>query len=229
MKVLMFGATGMVGQGVLRECLLDAGIELVQTVGRTGTGIAHPKLRDVVLPDLFRCADIESELLGFDACFYCLGVSSVGVPEPEYERLTYSLTMAVAETLSRLNPAMTFVFVSGAGADSSERGPLMWARVKGKTENALQRLPFRAAFAFRPAAILPVNGERSRTRSYRIGYALTRPLFPLLRLLPTRVVVTTEDLSRAMVQAAEFGAPKRVLESSDIDALAKARTATMDR
>jgi len=141
MNVLLFGATGMVGQGVLRECLLDPGVQLVKTVGRTATGVQHAKLREVISQDLRNYSSIEMELSGFDACFFCLGVSSAGMKEADYERVTYGITMAAAETLSRLNPQMTFVYVSGAGTDSTEQGRTMWARVKGKTENEVLRLP----------------------------------------------------------------------------------------
>lgn len=206
----------MVGQGVLRECLLDPDIVGVQTIGRSATGVHHPKLREIVQPDLFHYAGIEPELRGFDACFFCLGVSSGGMSEPQYERLTHTLAIAAAETLSRLNPGMTFIYVSGAGTDSSEKGRVMWARVKGKTENAILRLPFKAAYMFRPAGIQPVHGERSRTTVYRIGYALTKPVLPLLRRLFPRYILTTEEIGRAMIHVAKRGAPKRVLESSDI-------------
>ena len=216
MKVLIFGATGMVGQGVLRECLLDASVAAVQTIGRSATGVNHTKLREVVHADLFHYADIEAELAGFDACFFCLGISAGRVSASEYERLTYTLTFAAAETLVRLNPAMTFIYVSGAGTDSTERGRAAWARVKGKTENALLRLPFRAAYMFRPAGIEPVHGEISKTPSYRILYTVTKPVWPLLRRLFPRYVLTTEELGRAMIHVAQRGAPKRVLESADI-------------
>jgi uncharacterized protein YbjT (DUF2867 family) len=220
MKVLIFGATGMVGQGVLRECLLDAGIETVQTIGRTCTGVKHPKLREVVHADLFDYSPIESDLSGFDACFFCLGVSSGGMPEAEYERLTYGITITAAEILSRLDsrikPCMTFVYVSGAGTDSSEQGRVMWARIKGKTENALLRLPFKDAYMFRPAGIQPMHGERSKTALYRIAYAVTKPLLPVLRRLFPRYVLTTEEIGRAMIRVARAGWPKQILESSDI-------------
>ncbi len=206
----------MVGQGVLRECLLDPDIDLVQTVGRSAAPVQHPKLRQIVQADLFHYADIEAELRGFDACFFCLGVSSAGMSEPQYERLTYTLTLAAAETLLRLNPAMTFVYVSGAGTDSSETGRVMWARVKGKTENAIQRLPFKATCMFRPAIIQPLHGERSRTTAYRVAYTLTKPVLPLLRRLFPRYILTTGEIGRAMIHVAKRGAPKRVLESSDI-------------
>jgi uncharacterized protein YbjT (DUF2867 family) len=216
MKVLIFGATGMVGQGVLRECLLDPDVHLVQTVGRSATGVKNPKLREIVHSDLLHYTEIEAELRGFDACFFCLGVSSVGLPEPQYERLTYGITIAAAQSLSRLNAGMTFVYVSGAGTDSSEKGRSMWARVKGKTENALLRLPFKAAYMFRPAGIQPVHGERSKTTAYRVAYSLTKPLLPLLRRLFPSYILTTEEIGRAMIRVAKWGTPKRILESSDI-------------
>jgi len=206
----------MVGQGVLRECLLDPNIEAVQTVGRSPTGVHSPKLREIVQPDLYHYSSIEAELKGFDACYFCLGVSSAGMSEQQYENLTYTLTLSAAEPLSRLNPAMTFVYVSGAGTDSSERGRVMWARVKGKTENALLRLPFKAAYMFRPGIIQPVHGARSKTTAYRVGYALAKPVLPLLRRLFPRYILTTEEIGRAMIQVAKRGAPKNVLESWDI-------------
>ena len=206
----------MVGQGVLRECLLDPEIEEVYTIGRAATGVQHPKLHEVVRPDLFNYQSIEPELTGFDACFFCLGVSSVGMPEAQYERLTYTLTMAAADTLSRLNPQMTFVYVSGTGTDSTEKGNLAWARVKGKTENAILRLPFKSAYMFRPGVIQPMHGERSKVAAIRVGYALTKPLFPLLRRLFPRYILTTEDMGKAMINVAKRGAPKQILEISDI-------------
>jgi uncharacterized protein YbjT (DUF2867 family) len=225
MKVLIFGATGMIGQGVLRECLLDPDIEAVQTIGRSATGVHDPKLREIVQPDLFHYSTIEDRLKGFEACFFCLGVSSAGISERQYETLTYTLTLAAAETLSRLNPAMTFVYVSGTGTDSSEKGRTMWARVKGKTENAILRLPFRAAYMFRPGIIQPVHGARSRTTAYRVGYALASPLLPLLRLMFPRYILTTEEIGRAMIHVARRGAPKKVLESWDIQECANSPAA----
>jgi uncharacterized protein YbjT (DUF2867 family) len=221
MNVLLFGATGMVGQGVLRECLLDPDIEVVQTLGRTAAGVTHPKLREIVRADLLHYDDIESDLRGFDACFFCLGVSSAGMSESQYERITYDIAIAVGQTLSRLNPGMTFIYVSGAGTDSSEKGRVMWARVKGKTENALMRLPFKAAYMFRPGVIQPMHGERSKTPAYRIGYSLAKPLLSLLRRLFPNYVLTTEEIGRAMIQAAARGYPKRILESTDIRVCAR--------
>ena len=184
----------MVGQGVLRECLLDSGVASVKTVGRTATGIQHPKLREVVHQDLWNYSSIEMELSGFDACFFCLGVSSAGMKEADYERVTYGITMAAAEVLCRLNPQMTFVYVSGAGTDSSEQGRMMWARVKGKTENALLRLPFKAAYMFRPGFIQPLHGVRSKTTVYRVFYILTKPLLPILRWAFPAFILTTEQI-----------------------------------
>jgi uncharacterized protein YbjT (DUF2867 family) len=223
MNVLIFGATGMVGQGVLRECLLDPDVQLVQTVGRSVTGTQHPKLREVMHRDMSDFTSLAGSLSGFDACFFCLGVSSAGMKADEYERLTYGITMAAAETLSRLNPQMTFLYVSGAGTDSSEHGRSMWARVKGRTENALLRLPFRAAYMFRPGFIEPVHGARSKTAAYRLLYAVTKPLMPLLRTLFRSFILTTEELGLAMLSVAKHGAPKPVLEVRDIRAVLDAQ------
>jgi len=219
MNVLIFGATGMVGQGVLRECLLDPEVQLVQTVGRSATGQQHHKLREITLQDLTSYTSVNAQLSGFDACFFCLGVSSSGMKEEQYERVTYGITMAAAETLSRLNPQMIFIYVSGAGTDSSEHGRIMWARVKGKTENALLRLPFKAAYMFRPGFIEPLHGVRSKTPAYRIGYALTSPLMPLLRRALPNFILSTEQIGVAMLAVAKHGAPKQILESSDIRAV----------
>jgi uncharacterized protein YbjT (DUF2867 family) len=219
MNVLLFGATGMVGQGVLRECLLDPDVRSVLSIGRSTTGQQHEKLRELVHDDFFDFSAIEPELSGFDACFFCLGVSSAGMTEEHYQRVTYDITMAAAQTLARLNPGMTFIYVSGAGTDSTERGRTMWARVKGKTENALLRLPFKAAYMFRPAVIQPLHGITSKTKAYRVLYAVTRPLLPMLKALFPRYVTTTEQVGRAMIKAARQGAPKPVLESQDINSL----------
>ncbi len=221
MRVLIFGATGMVGQGVLRECLMDARVESVVTIGRAPTGVAHPKLRELVRANPANYSDIEGELSGFDACFFCLGVSAAGMDEAEYERVTYGITLAAAEVLSRLNPQMTFVYVSGAGTDSTEKGRVMWARVKGRTENALLRLRFRAVYLFRPGFIEPAHGERSKTAAYRIFYSVAKPVLPLARRLFPRHILTTEQIGRAMLRAAREGAPKPVLEAPDIYELAR--------
>jgi uncharacterized protein YbjT (DUF2867 family) len=212
----LFGATGMVGQGVLRECLVDPDVSDVLAVGRSAIGRTDPKVREVIVPNVADLSSVERQLSGFDACFFCLGVSSVGLSEADYRRVTYDLTLAVATTLARLNPAMTFVYVSGASTDSTERGRVMWARVKGETENALLRLPFRAVM-FRPGFIAPAPGIRSKTRLYRLMYVFARPLTPLLRAAFPRHVTTSEQLGRAMLHAAKQGAPKRVFEMADIN------------
>jgi uncharacterized protein YbjT (DUF2867 family) len=218
LKVILFGATGMVGQGVLRECLLDPDVDEVLSIGRSATGQKHPKLREVVQTDLLDFSANEPRMSGFDTCFFCLGVSSAGMKEQDYRRVTFDMTLAAARTLARLNPAMTFVYVSGAGTDSSERGRSMWARVKGQTENALLQLPFKAVM-FRPAGIVPLYGVTSKTRLYRIAYALTRPLWSvLLRAFP-QYVTTTERVGRAMLRVAREGAPRPILETRDINAL----------
>jgi len=210
----------MVGQGVLRECLRDPDVQMVQTIGRTDTGVQHPKLREVSRQDLLHYDDITVSLSGFDACFFCLGVSSSGMKEEDYERLTYRITVAAAEVLCRLNPQMTFIYVSGAGTDSSEHGRIMWARIKGKTENALMRMPFKAAYMFRPGFIEPLYGARSKTTAYRIFYMLTKPLLPVFRWAFPNYVLTTQQIGRAMLNIVGHGYPTRVLESKDIRAVA---------
>jgi uncharacterized protein YbjT (DUF2867 family) len=219
MKVVLFGATGMVGHGVLRECLLDDDVEAVLAVVRSPTGQQHRKLQEIVHADFSDFSAIADRLSGSDACFFCLGVSSAGMGEADYRRITFDITLAAAKTLVDRNPAMTFVYVSGAGTDSTEHGRTMWARVMGMTENALLALPFRAAYMFRPAFIQPGPGILSKTRSYRILYAVFGPLFPLLRALFPQFVTTTEEVGRAMLEVAKHGAPKRVIENADIIAL----------
>jgi len=208
----------MVGQGVLRECLLDPGVEHVLAVGRAATGRASPKLRELVLPDVANLAGVEGELRGFDACFFCLGVSSIGMAEERYRQLTYDLTLAVARTVVQANPQLTFVYVSGAGTDSSEQGRSMWARVKGRTENDLRRLPFKAAYLFRPGAIVPLHGVRSKTRWVQTMYTLASPLVPAWRALFPNTITTTEQVGLAMLRVVRDGYPSPILETRDINA-----------
>jgi nucleoside-diphosphate-sugar epimerase len=215
-KVILFGATGMVGQGALRECILDARVERVLCIVRSATGQKNMKLTELVHKDFFDYSAIESQFLGYDACFYCAGPSSAGMSEEAYSHMTYDMTMAAAETLARLNPAMTFIYVSGAGTDSTEKGRTMWARVKGKTENALLRLPLRAAYMFRPGIIQPLHGIQSKTASYRVLYDVAKPLFAILRWLAPRHITSTEQLGRAMILVAQNGFPKPILEAVDI-------------
>ena len=219
MNILLFGATGMVGQGVLRECLLDPDVQSILSIERSAIGQRHPKLRELVHKNFLDFSGIENELSGFDACFFCLGISSAGMSEENYERITYGYTLAAAQMLARLNPGMTFVYVSGMGTDSSERGRTMWARVKGKTENALLRLPFKAAYLFRPAAIVPLHGIKSKTKVYQVFYGLLGPILPLLKGRFPKYVTTTKQLGRAMLTVAKHGAPKPILESTDINNL----------
>ena len=220
MKVLLFGATGMVGQGVLRECLLDPGVERVVAVRRRSTGQSHPKLHEIVLDNLMNSSPVEKEVGGYDACFFCLGVSAAGMTEPDYRRQTYDLTLALARPLARDNPGMTFVYVSGTGTDGTGRSRWMWARVKGETENALLALPFRAAYMFRPGFIQPLHGVRSRTGWYRALYAVLAPLYPALKLLFPGQLTTTEQVGRAMLAVVRRGWSTRWLENRDINALA---------
>ena len=217
MNVILFGATGMIGQGVLRECLLDPGVRRVVIVGRTATGQQHARIEEIVHGDLYDLSPIESKLTGLDACFFCLGITSAGMSEEEYTRVTYDLTMAAAEPLARLNPGMTFIFVSGAGTDSTERGRTMWARVKGRAENALLRMPFKAAYMFRPGIIQPLHGIRSKTKAYQTFYTIAGPLLPLLKRLFPRAITTTEQIGRAMLNVARHGAPSTILDSAAIN------------
>ena len=216
MRILLFGATGMIGQGVLRECLHDPEVREVLVVGRASTGQRHAKLREHVLPDVADLAAIESELVGVDACLFCLGVSAAGMSEARYTQLTHDLTLAVARTLLGIAPAMTFAYVSGQGTDASERGRVMWARVKGRTENDLLRAGFAHAYMFRPGVIQPLHGIRSRTSLYRVLYAVLGPLVPLLRRVAPSAVTTTEQLGRAMLAVAKRGHPRPILEMRDI-------------
>jgi uncharacterized protein YbjT (DUF2867 family) len=217
MKIVLFGATGMIGQGVLRECLLNSDVERVLSIGRAKTGQQHPKLREIVHDNFVDFSSIESELSGYDACFFCLGVTSAGMSEEAYRRITYDFTLAAARGLARASPAMTFIYVSGTGTDSTERGRVMWARVKGATENALHTLGFRAVYSFRPGYIQPMHGIRSKTGWYRAMYAVGAPLYPLLKALAPRYVTTTEEIGRAMLHVARHGRPNWILENEDIN------------
>jgi uncharacterized protein YbjT (DUF2867 family) len=219
MKVILFGATGMVGQGVMRECLIDPKVETVLAVGRSPTGVQNAKLREIVHDNFLDFSTIESQLAGYDACFFCLGVSSVGMSEERYRHLTYDITLAAATTLSRLNPGMVFVYVTGQGTDSTEQGRLMWARVKGKTENDLLKLPFKAAYMFRPAGIQPLHGVKSKTAWVQAIYVVASPLLTWLNRAAPKYMTTTEQVGRAMIKVARDGYPKPVLESEDINRL----------
>jgi len=216
MNVVIFGASGMVGQGVLLECLRDTGVEHVLVIGRSSVGQQHAKLREVLVKDLFDVTSYANELTGLDACFFCLGISSAGMSEAAYRRLTYDLTVVIAQELAARNSALCFIYVSGASTDSTERGRTMWARVKGAAENALLRMPFRSAFMFRPGIIQPLDGIRSKTAVYQMAISLLRPLFPLMRRAFPNAITTTSQLGRAMIAVAREGAASRVLETRDI-------------
>ncbi|MEV7725299.1 epimerase [Streptomyces sp. NPDC087917] len=222
MNIILFGATGMLGRGVLRECLRDDSVESVLAIGRTPLGVSHPKLRERITPDPTDLTDLADELPGFDACFFCLGVSSVGMKEDAYRRITYDLTLAAARPLAAANPELTFTYLTGAGTDSTEHGRSMWARVKGKTENDLLQLPFHA-YMFRPGLVQPVSGMPTRTLLYRVAYVLTLPLFPLVRRIAPDRLTTTEAIGRAMINVATPGHPAaagsapRILHPRDIN------------
>ncbi|WP_433791296.1 NAD-dependent epimerase/dehydratase family protein [Actinoplanes sp. CA-252034] len=213
MRVIVFGATGMVGQGVLRECLLAPDVTRVLVVTRSPTGVEHPKLREVILADLADLSPIAGELTGYDACFYCLGVSSVGMDEAAYTRVSYDLPMAAARTLAPLGDDLTFVYVSGEGTDPESR--LMWSRVKARTEREIMEM-FRNGFAFRPGFIQPTHGVRSKTGWYDTAYTIIAPLVPLVRRVAPRYVTSTDEVGRAMLRAARGGYAKRVVTTADM-------------
>lgn len=223
MRVVIFGASGMIGTGTLIECLEDPRVTSVLVVGRTPTGVTHAKLREILHADFLDFTPLAVEFAGCDACFFTLGTTAVGKDEATYSRLTYDLTLAAARAMVAANPAMTFCYVSGDGTDSSERGRVMWARVKGRTENALLALPFTASYMFRPALIFPRKGVRSKTGWYQAFYSVFGPLYPLLRSLFPRYVTTTEHHGRAFVEVAATGFPGRILYSRDINRLAARR------
>lgn len=220
-KVLLFGSSGMVGTGVLRQCLEDPQVAAVTSLGRHPSALHSAKLRQIIHTDLSNYDSIESTLRDFDACFFCLGVSSAGLSEAAYSRVTYDFTLAAATVLVRFNPRMTFVYVSGAGTDSSGAGRIMWARVKGRTENALLALPFKAAYMLRPGVIQPLHGIKSKTRSYRVFYSLSYLLLPALRALFPNHVLSTTQIAMAMLNLAKHGYDKRILETRDINVVAK--------
>jgi uncharacterized protein YbjT (DUF2867 family) len=215
-KIILFGATGMVGQGVLRECLRDPEVERVLVIGRSSIGIQDEMVREIVHRDFLDFSSIEDQLGGYDACFFCLGVSSVGMEEQAYTRVTYDFTMAAAQVLAKQNPGMTFIYVSGTGTDSSEQGRLMWARVKGKTENALFKLPLKA-YMFRPGYIQPLGGIKSKTKLYGALYSVVGVFYPMLLAMFPKYVTTSEQVGRAMICVAKRGAAKRWLENDDIN------------
>jgi len=216
MNIAIFGASGMVGQGALRVCLDDPGVARIVSIVRKQSGAANPKLKQIAHADFLDFSPIEGELCEIDACLYCLGVASSGMNEADYTRVTHGFTVAAAKTLIKRNPAMSFVFISGAGADSSELSRLMWARVKGKAENALLAMPFRSVYVFRPGMIQPLDGIESKTPSYRSFYKYLGGLLGVLRKIWPSGVTTTEELGRAMLATAKHGKEKRIVEAKEI-------------
>lgn len=219
-SVIITGSTGMVGKGVLLECLDSPLISRVLVINRHPLGINHPKLREIIHGNIYDLSSIEKELQGYDACFFCLGVSSFRMNEQDYSRVTYDLTLHVANTLIRLNPDIVFCFVSGHGTDSTEKGRVMWAGVKGKTENALLAMPFRRAYMFRPAYIHPMRGIKSRTPLYNFFIVFFKPLYPVLKLLFPRMVTTSEAIGKAMIAVATKDVAERILDPPAINRLA---------
>lgn len=216
-RAIVTGATGMVGEGVLHECLLHPEVESVLVINRKPCGVTHVKLKEILYQNFYDFSSIESQLQNYNACFFCLGVTSIGLNEQKYRRLTYDLTTHVAETLARLNPAMIFCYVSGSGTDSTEKGRSMWARVKGNTENRLMQLPFKKAHMFRPGYIHPTNGMKNTLK----GYAVIAWLYPVLRKLFPGFVCTLKEIGLAMINTAGKGYEKNILEVKDIVALAR--------
>lgn len=219
-KAIIFGATGMVGEGVLYQCLIHKDVETILVIGRRSCNVQHEKLTEIIHKDFFDYSAIEEQLKGYNACFFCLGVSSVGMNEKDYTRITYDLTMSAATVLSKLNPDMTFCYISGTGTDSSGKGRIMWARIKGKTENDLTKLPFKAVYLFRPGFIKPIKGlNNAYTASKIIG-----TVYPFLKFLLPKYVCTLEDLGTSMLNAALYGNEEQILENKDIAKLAQYRS-----
>jgi hypothetical protein len=215
-KAIVTGVTGMVGEGVLHECLQHPDVETVLVINRKPCGVVHPKLKEIIHPDFFDFSAIEDQLVGYNACYFCLGVSSIGMKEPEYNRLTYTLTMHVAQTLSKLNADMTFCYVSGSGTDSTEKGRSMWERVKGKTENDLMKLPFKQVFAFRPGYLHATKGLKNMLPYYKYFSWM----YPILRAVSSNLASTLTELGLAMINVTRYGYDKQVLEVRDIVAIA---------
>ncbi len=214
MKVIITGTTGMVGEGVLIECLRNLQITEVLSVSRKPTGITHPKLKEYIVPDFLLLKENDEKLRGYDSCFFCAGISSVGMKEPKYTLITYETTLNFAKAVSP-NPAMSFVYVSGAGTDSSEKGRIMWARVKGKTENDLMKLPFKQMFAFRPGIMKAIEGQRNLPKWYK----LFSPFYPVFKTLFPKTANTLTQVTQAMIYASQHGYEKNIIEVSDITIL----------
>lgn len=219
-KAVLFGSTGMIGQAVLLECLQNTEVESILTVNRQSCNVNNPKLKEIILKDLFELSGLTAEMTGYNTCLFCLGISSAGMKEKDYYKITYDLTLNAAKTLLEINKDMTFCYISGTGTDSSEKGKIMWARVKGKTENALLALPFKNAYMFRPAFIQPTKGIRSRTRSYNILYAVFKPFYFILKHSDS-FVTNTETFGKAMILTVLNGYQKNILENRDINKIVR--------
>ncbi len=217
LNVIVTGATGMVGEGVLHECILHPQIETILVIVRKPSGVSHPKVKEIIHADFSNIDPIKEQLKHYDTCFFCLGVSSVGMKEEEYYKLTYTLTLGFAKTLSEVNPNLTFEYISGASTDSSEKGRSMWARVKGKTENDLMKLPFKQVYNFRPGMMKPTKGLKNTLPYYKyLGW-----LYPIIKLIAPNAGSTLKEVGLAMINAALSGYPKPILEVKDIIALSK--------
>lgn len=221
MKAIITGATGMVGKGVLLECLDHEKVEQVLVIGRNPVGIQHPKLKELIHKDFSDFSSAKDQLKDYDACFYCMGVSSVGMSEADYNHVTHGFAMALANVLAELNPEMTFNYVSGEGTDSTEKGRRMWARVKGKTENDIAKAGFRQTFMFRPGAIIPLRGIKSRTKGYQFMYDYFMWLVKLVKALAPNSVVTTTQIGLAMINSVFKGYPNTILRPKDIITLSE--------
>lgn len=215
MKIIITGATGMVGEGVLLTCLNNADVKEVLMINRRPSPVQHPKLRELIVPDFFQLPGFSDTIKGYDACFYCAGISSVGMKEKKYTYITYDTTIAFAKALLEITPAISFCFVSGSHTDSSEKGKIMWARVKGRTENALLQLPFRSAYNFRPGAMFTYPGQKN-------GKAIYTFIVKLIKAFSPKSVCTMGEVGLAMINAVSKGYPRQILEIADIKALAKA-------
>ena len=214
-KVIITGATGMVGEGVLFECLQNPTVSEVLIINRRHYELQHPKLKELIVPDFFQLNQFAENVKGYDACFFCAGISSVGIKEDKYTRITYDTTMAFAKGLLAVNSSMVFTYVSGSHTESSEKGRLMWVRVKGRTENDLAKLPFKGEYNFRPGAMLPFNGQKNWNSFYKF-------IVKIIKAVSPKNVLTMQEVGQAMINAVMMGYPKNVLEIADIEQLAKA-------
>jgi uncharacterized protein YbjT (DUF2867 family) len=219
-KAIITGSTGMIGRAVLLECLDNPYVSQVLVINRRSSSMKHEKLKQIIHEDLFNLSSIRNELSGYNTCFFCLGISSAGVSEDEYKHITYDLTLSIAKTLLEMNPGMTFCYISGAGTDSSEKGRSMWARIKGKTENALLDLKFKDSYMLRPAFIQPRKGVRSRTKMYNVIYTLMIPLYPAMKYLP-KYFTDSVLLAKTMICVAQSGYDKKIIENAEINEIAR--------